>query len=47
MYFRSNLHDLIAPGVSTTAVYSGSKHQFMRNDDFIGYDQVIIVHVIV
>lgn len=36
---RTNLHNLIAPRISTTAVYSGSKHHFMRQDDFIGYDQ--------
>ena len=41
---RTNLRELVEPGISTTAVYSGSKHHFMRQDDFVGYDQVLQCH---
>lgn len=36
---RTGLYDVIQPKVSTTAVYSGSKHHFTRQEDFLGYDK--------
>lgn len=36
---RTKLFEVVQPGVSKTAVYSGSKHAFMRQDDFAGYTE--------
>ena len=45
-YFRGIVHGLIESKISTTALYSGSKHHFMRQDDFLGYDQVITINIL-
>ncbi|XP_052244404.1 protein MFI-like isoform X2 [Dreissena polymorpha] len=36
---RSNLFEKVQPGTSKTAVYSGSKHAIVRQDDFRGLTQ--------